>query len=44
MLDEKRIKEAELNVRRYLAESLLKKQKNETAKHVYIENSEISLD
>jgi uncharacterized protein (UPF0332 family) len=44
MLDEKRIKEAELNVRQYLAEGLLKKQKNETAKHVYIENSEISIE
>jgi len=44
MLSDKRIKEAELNVRQYLAEGLLKKQKNETAKHVYIENSEISLE
>ena len=44
MLDEKRIKEAELNVRQYLAKGLLKKQKNETAKNVYIENSEISLE
>ena len=32
MLDGKRIKEAESNVRRYLQDNLLKKQTNETAK------------
>ncbi len=44
MLDEKRIKEAESNVRQYLAEGLLKKQENETAKQMYIENSNLSLE
>ncbi|MFH1275828.1 MAG: hypothetical protein ABIH82_01845 [Candidatus Woesearchaeota archaeon] len=43
MLDEKRVKEAEYNVRRYLEEGLLKKQTNNTAKEMYIENSENSL-
>jgi len=44
MLNEKRIKEAESNVRAYLADSLLKKQTNETAKEMYIENSDLSLE
>jgi len=44
MLSEKRIKEAESNVRQYLSEGLLKKQKNETAKKMYVENSDLSLD
>lgn len=44
MLDEKRIKEAESNVRQYLQENLLKKQTNETAKVMYIENADISLE
>ena len=44
MLDEKRIKEAESNVRRYLQDNLLKKQMNETAKVMYIENAELSLE
>jgi len=43
MLDEKRVKEAESNVRQYLQEGLLKKQANETAKMMYTENSELSL-
>jgi uncharacterized protein (UPF0332 family) len=43
MLDEKRIKEAESNVRRYFEEGLLKKQSNETAKLMYIENADLSL-
>lgn len=43
MLDEKRIKEAESNVRNYLNEGLLKKQKNDTAKQMYLENSALSL-
>ncbi len=43
MLDKKRIKEAESNVNNYLEEGLLKKQKNETAKQMYLENSELSL-
>ena len=44
MFSDKRVKEAESNVRRYLAENLLKKQKNETAKEMYIENSDLSLE
>jgi hypothetical protein len=39
MLDGKRLKEAESNVKQYLAEGLIKKQKNETAKQMYVENS-----
>ncbi len=44
MLNEKRIKEAESNIKQYLDEGLIKKQKNETAKEMYIENSNISLE
>lgn len=44
MLDEKRIKEAESNIKQFLTEGLLKKQKNETARQMYIENSELSLE
>ncbi|MEK6951817.1 MAG: hypothetical protein AABX29_02270 [Nanoarchaeota archaeon] len=44
MLDEKRIKEAESNVKQYILEGLLKNQKNETAKQMYIENSDLSLE
>lgn len=44
MLDEKRIKEAEANIKKYLEEGLLTKSKNETAKAMYIENSDISLE
>jgi len=44
MLSDKRIEEAESNVRQYLAEGLLKKQRNETAKEMYIENSDLSLE
>lgn len=44
MLNDKRIKEAESNVKQYLAEELLKKQKNETAKQMYVENSDLSLE
>ncbi len=44
MLSKERIKEAESNVKRYLEESLLKKQKNETARQMYVENSNNSLE
>lgn len=44
MFNDKRIIEAESNVRRYLQEGMLKKQKNETAKLMYIENSNLSLE
>ena len=43
MLDEKRIKEAEANIKRYLEEDLIKKYPNETAKQMYLKNSENSL-
>ena len=44
MLCDEKIKEAESNVKKYLAEGLLKKQTNETAKEMYIENSDLSLE
>ncbi|MEK6916059.1 MAG: hypothetical protein AABW89_05970 [Nanoarchaeota archaeon] len=44
MLSDKRIKEAESNVKQYLTEGMLKKQTNETAKEMYVENSDISLE
>ncbi|MBU2637712.1 MAG: hypothetical protein KJ955_01965 [Nanoarchaeota archaeon] len=43
MLSEKRIKEAETNARTYFKEGLLKKDKNETAKEMYVKNSNMSL-
>jgi uncharacterized protein (UPF0332 family) len=43
MLDSERIKEAESNIKQYLQDGLLKKQKNDTAKTMYIENSDNSL-
>jgi len=43
MLNEKRINEAKSNVKQYLKEGLLKKQENETAKQMYLENCELSL-
>lgn len=44
MFSDKKIREAESNVRKYLADGLLKKQKNETAKEMYIKNSDLSLE
>ena len=44
MLDEKRIKVAESNVRQYLQDNLLKKQMNETARVMYLENADLSLE
>jgi uncharacterized protein (UPF0332 family) len=44
MLDEKRVKEAETNVKQYLQEGLLKKMQNETALIMYKENSDVSLE
>ena len=44
MLDDKRIKEAENNIRNYLQDGLLQKQSNQTAKLMYIENSGLSLE
>ncbi|MFT4343318.1 MAG: hypothetical protein ACMXYE_01065 [Candidatus Woesearchaeota archaeon] len=43
MLSEKRIREAETNVKRYLEEGLLKKEINETAKEMYLKNCDVSL-
>lgn len=43
MLNETRIKEAEINVKKYLEEGLIRKQTNETAKTMYVENAELSL-
>lgn len=43
MLNKDGIKEAESNVKHYLEDGLLKKQKNQTAKEMYIENSDLSL-
>ena len=42
MLDQERIKEAESNVQQYLQENLLKKQTNNTARLMYIENCDLS--
>ncbi|MEK6816050.1 MAG: hypothetical protein AABY09_00415 [Nanoarchaeota archaeon] len=44
MLDDKRVKEAESNVRQYLQEGLLRKMQNEAALLMYKENSEVSLE
>ena len=38
MLDDKRIKEAESNIRQYLQDYMLKKQANKTAQEMYLEN------
>ncbi|MFH1065342.1 MAG: hypothetical protein V1734_02440 [Nanoarchaeota archaeon] len=43
MLSEKRIKEAETNLRAYLEEGLLKKDNNKTAKAMYMQNSNMSI-
>lgn len=43
MLDNERIREAELNVHKYLEDGLLKKQSNKTAKDMYVENCDLSL-
>ncbi len=44
MLEDKRIKEAESNVRTYLNDNMLKKQSNDTAKKMFFENSHNSLE
>lgn len=43
MIDEKRKKEAKSNFDRYLAEGLIKKERNDAAKEMYLKNSELSL-
>ena len=44
MINAKRIKEAEANVRQYLNEGLMKHMQNETARLMYLENSDLSLE
>lgn len=44
MIEEKRIKEAESNVRNYLNDNMLKKESNDTAKKMFFENSQNSLE
>lgn len=43
MIDEKRKKEARDNFSQYLKEGLIKKQKNEEARQMYMQNSKMSL-
>lgn len=43
MIDEKRIKEAEVNIKRYLEEGLLNKSNDKVALHILIKNSKDSL-
>ncbi len=43
MIDEKRKKEAKSNFDRYLAEGLIKKERNDASKGMYLKNAEISL-
>ncbi len=43
MIDEKRKKESAENFSQYLREGLLKKERNETAKAMYVKNSDMSL-
>jgi uncharacterized protein (UPF0332 family) len=44
MIDENKKKEAHNNFNQYLADGLIKKEKNETARAMYIKNAELSLD
>jgi len=44
MIDEEKKKEAKQNFDKYLQDGLLKKEKNETAKAMYIKNAELSLN
>lgn len=44
MLNNERIRQAESNVKQYLNEGLLKKTRNDTAKQMYTENSDLSLE
>jgi len=43
LIDEKRVKEAQKNFAVYLGEYLIKKEKNETAKAMYLKNADLSL-
>lgn len=44
MIDEKKKKQAKQNFDKYLQDGLIKKQKNETARAMYLKNSELSLN
>ena len=44
MIDTKQKKEAKQNFDKYLQDGLIKKEKNETARQMYIKNAELSLD
>ena len=44
MIDERRVTEAKSNFDNFLREGLLKKQSNETAKKMFIDNADISLE
>ena len=44
MIDKEKQKEAKRNFDKYLQDGLIKKEKNETAKAMYIKNAEISLN
>ena len=44
MIDKERQQEAKRNFDKYLEDGLIKKEKNETAKAMYIKNAEISLN
>ncbi|HLC65456.1 MAG TPA: hypothetical protein VJI46_05030 [Candidatus Nanoarchaeia archaeon] len=44
MLDEKRVQEAEKNLKRYLEEGLIAKAKNDLALKRYMTNSDLSLE
>jgi hypothetical protein len=44
MIDENKKKEAKQNFDQYLRDGLIKKEKNETARQMYIKNAELSLN
>src|SRR3989344_4138386 len=44
MMDKERIKEAQKNFTQYLQDRLIKKEKNDTAKSMYIKNANLSLN
>lgn len=44
MIDAKRKKEAQQNFSQYLQDGLVKKEKNETAKEMYLKNADLSLN
>jgi uncharacterized protein (UPF0332 family) len=44
MIDKERRKEAQQNFAQYLQDGLIKKEKNETAKAMYIKNADLSLN